>query len=411
MASTNEMLMKAFRNAVKDVGNYGEIYNRHLATLLPRPTPDSINRGNSGLIYAFPFSSLDGNGPTATRGGTLEKILMLIFFATVGLSASYSQLVKGGKTVFIFLGVAAIYTVIQNAIGVGLASLLDINPLLGLVAGSMTLTGGHGTGAAWAATFDELYGLKTLEFAMASATFGLIVGGLIGGPVAQRRIAKHHLLSDYGAGDKHRKQFPELVTYNEREQDKVTPRRIIETLFIVLICVVGATYIKQWIASFDIQWLKTMPDFVFALFLGVILTNIFEFTHRYTFNKDAVDIVGTVSLSLFLAMALMSLRLWEIFDLAAPLLIILAVQTAALAVFAYYVTFSVMGSNYDAAIITGGHCGFGLGATPTAVMNMSSLVNHYGPSPQAFMIVPIVGAFFIDIVNLIVLQAYVAFLG
>ncbi len=363
-----------------------------------------------GLIVACIITVLHFQGIDLKFDLPLEKIFMLMFFTTVGLSASYSQLLKGGSKVFIFLGVASVYIMIQNAIGVGLATAMDLNPLLGLVAGSITLSGGHGTGAAWAATFDELYGLQTLEFAMASATFGLIVGGIIGGPVAQRRIAKHNLVSEYGTGVRHHERFPDIVTYNEDEEDQVNAKIVIETLFMVLICVVGAMYVKEWVDQFNISWLK-IPDFVYALFLGVILTNFFEFSGRYKLHTETVDILGTVSLSLFLAMALMSLKLWEIFDLAVPLLVILAVQGIVLALFAYHVTFRVMGSNYDAAIITGGHCGFGLGATPTAVMNMGSLVNEYGPSPQAFMVVPIVGAFFIDVVNLLVLQGYIAFIG
>ncbi|ANO34802.1 sodium/glutamate symporter [Vibrio breoganii] len=386
----------------------GQFINRRVPFLKKYKVPEPII---GGLIIAIIITVLHFNGINLDFTLPLEKILMLMFFTTVGLSASYSQLLKGGKKVFIFLGVASVYIIIQNAIGVSLASMMDLNPLMGLVAGSITLSGGHGTGAAWAATFDELYGLKTLEFAMASATFGLIVGGLIGGPVAQRRINKHNLISEYGDGSQHHEKFPDVVTYNETEEDKVTPRRVIETMFMVLVCVVGATYIKEYTSGLGIGWLKGIPDFVFALFLGVILTNIYEFTGAYKFNTDTVDIIGTVSLALFLAMALMSLKLWEIFDLAMPLLVILGVQTCVLAVFAYNITFRVMGSNYDAAIITGGHCGFGMGATPTAVMNMGSLVNHYGPSPQAFMVVPIVGAFFIDIVNLLVLQGYIAFLG
>ncbi|MEZ9133893.1 sodium/glutamate symporter [Vibrio breoganii] len=386
----------------------GQFINRRVPFLKKYKVPEPII---GGLIIAIVITVLHFNGINLDFTLPLEKILMLMFFTTVGLSASYSQLLKGGKKVFIFLGVASVYIIIQNAIGVSLASMMDLNPLMGLVAGSITLSGGHGTGAAWAATFDELYGLKTLEFAMASATFGLIVGGLIGGPVAQRRINKHNLISEYGDGSQHHEKFPDVVTYNETEEDKVTPRRVIETMFMVLVCVVGATYIKEYTSGLGIGWLKGIPDFVFALFLGVILTNIYEFTGAYKFNTDTVDIIGTVSLALFLAMALMSLKLWEIFDLAMPLLVILGVQTCVLAVFAYNITFRVMGSNYDAAIITGGHCGFGMGATPTAVMNMGSLVNHYGPSPQAFMVVPIVGAFFIDIVNLLVLQGYIAFIG
>jgi len=157
------------------------------------------------------------------------------------------------------------------------------------------------------------------------------------------------------------------------------------------------------------RWLK-MPDFVYALFLGVTIANMTELTRGYKPHTESIDVIGTVSLSLFLSMALINLKLWEIFDLAIPLLVILLVQTAVLALFAYFVTFKVMGSNYDAAVITGGHCGFGMGATPTAVMNMGALVSRTGPSPQAFMVVPIVGAFFIDIVNLIVLQGYLSFI-
>lgn len=386
----------------------GQFINRRIPALSKYKIPEPIV---GGLIIALIITGLHLYGINLEFTLVLDKVLMLMFFTTVGLSASYSQLLKGGKKVFIFLGVASLYIIIQNAIGVSLASMMGLDPLLGLVAGSITLSGGHGTGAAWAATFNDLYGLNTLEFAMASATFGLIVGGLIGGPVAQRRIAKHNLVSEYGSGTHHHEKFPDVVTYSDVEEDKVTARRVIETLFMVLICVVGATYLKEWTSTLEINWLKGVPDFVFALFFGVILTNIFEFTGSYKFKTDTVDMIGTVSLSLFLAMALMSLKLWEIFDLAVPLLVILAVQTCVLALFAYNITFRVMGNNYDAAIITGGHCGFGLGATPTAVMNMGSLVNHYGPSPQAFMVVPIVGAFFIDVVNLIVLQGYIAFVG
>ncbi len=154
-----------------------------------------------------------------------------------------------------------------------------------------------------------------------------------------------------------------------------------------------------------------IPDFVYALFIGVFITNVMELTKVHKIDAEIVDILGTVSLSLFLAMALMSLKLWNIFDLAVPFLVILAVQSVVLGIFAYFVTFKVMGSNYDAAVIAGGHCGFGLGATPTAVMNMGSLVTRYGRSPQAFMVVPIVGAFFVDIVNLVILQGYISFLG
>uniref|UniRef100_UPI0006830967 sodium/glutamate symporter n=1 Tax=Vibrio harveyi TaxID=669 RepID=UPI0006830967 len=363
-----------------------------------------------GLIVACAITAMHFNGVDLVFDLPLQNTFMLMFFATVGLAANYTQLIKGGAKVFIFLAVASVYILIQNAVGVSLATALGLDPLMGLIAGSITLSGGHGTGAAWSQTFQDMYGLhNVLEVAMASATFGLVIGGIIGSPVAQRLIDKRNLESEYGRTNQTHERFPELVTYNEHEEDRVTAKKVVESLSIILLCVTGAGYLEGWVSSFGIKWLM-IPDFVYALFIGVVITNIMEVTKVRKVDVETVDILGTVSLSLFLAMALMSLKLWNIFDLAIPLLIILAVQSVILAVFAYYVTFRVMGSNYDAAVIASGHCGFGLGATPTAVMNMGSIVNRFGPSPQAFMVVPIVGAFFIDIVNLVILQGCISFI-
>lgn len=386
----------------------GHFINAKLPILEKFNIPEPIV---GGLIVAFAITLLHFYGLDLEFSLPLQNIFMLMFFSTVGLAANYTQLVKGGAKVFLFLAVASFYIIIQNGVGVSLATALGLDPLMGLIAGSITLSGGHGTGAAWAQTFNDNYGLSnTLEIAMASATFGLIIGGIIGSPVAQKLINKNGFESEYGRGTKTYDKFPELVTYNEYEEDKVTAKKVIEGLFILLICVTGAKYLEQGVSTFEIKWLM-IPDFVYALFIGVFITNILELTKVHKIDAETVDILGTVSLSLFLAMALMSLKLWNIFDLAVPFLVILAVQSVVLGIFAYFVTFKVMGSNYDAAVIAGGHCGFGLGATPTAVMNMGSLVTRYGPSPQAFMVVPIVGAFFVDIVNLVILQGYISFLG
>ncbi|NAW97460.1 MULTISPECIES: sodium/glutamate symporter [unclassified Vibrio] len=386
----------------------GHFINAKLPILEKFNIPEPIV---GGLIVAFAITLLHFYGLDLEFSLPLQNIFMLMFFSTVGLAANYTQLVKGGAKVFLFLAVASFYIIIQNGVGVSLATALGLDPLMGLIAGSITLSGGHGTGAAWAQTFNDNYGLSnTLEIAMASATFGLIIGGIIGSPVAQKLINKNGFESEYGRGTKTHDRFPELVTYNEYEEDKVTAKKVIEGLFILLICVTGAKYLEQWVSAFEIKWLM-IPDFVYALFIGVFITNVLELTKVHKIDAETVDILGTVSLSLFLAMALMSLKLWNIFDLAVPFLVILTVQSVVLGIFAYFVTFKVMGSNYDAAVIAGGHCGFGLGATPTAVMNMGSLVTRYGPSPQAFMVVPIVGAFFVDIVNLVILQGYISFLG
>ncbi|ELV8640890.1 sodium/glutamate symporter [Vibrio vulnificus] len=386
----------------------GHFINAKLPILRKFNIPEPIV---GGLIVACIITILHFRGIDLEFNLPLQNTFMLMFFSTVGLAANYTQLLKGGAKVFLFLAVASVYIVIQNGVGVSLASMLGLDPLMGLIAGSITLSGGHGTGAAWSQTFADNYGMSnTLEIAMASATFGLIIGGLIGSPVAQRLVDKHNVESEYGRGSKTHEKFPELVTYNEYEEDKVTAKKVIEKLFFLIICVTGAKYVEQWVSTYEIKWLM-IPDFVYALFIGVIITNFLEVTKIRKLDAETVDMLGTVSLSLFLAMALMSLKLWNIFDLAIPFLVILAVQSVVLALFTYYVTFKVMGSNYDAAVIAGGHCGFGLGATPTAVMNMGSIVNRFGPSPQAFMVVPIVGAFFIDIVNLIVLQGFISFLG
>ncbi|MBU2895840.1 sodium/glutamate symporter [Vibrio hepatarius] len=386
----------------------GHFVNSKLPILKKFNIPEPIV---GGLIVAFAITMMHFEGINLEFSLPLQNTFMLMFFSTVGLAANYTQLIKGGAKVFVFLAVASFYIIIQNAVGVSLATILGLDPLMGLIAGSITLSGGHGTGAAWSQTFSETYGLSnTLEIAMASATFGLIIGGIIGSPVAQKLINKNGFESDYGSGANTHERFPELVTYNEYEEDKVTAKKVIEILFVLLICVTGAKYLEQWVTSLQVSWLM-IPDFVYALFIGVFITNVMEVAKVNRMDVETVDILGTVSLSLFLAMALMSLKLWNIFDLAIPFLIILSVQSVVLGVFAYFVTFKVMGSNYDAAVMSGGHCGFGLGATPTAVMNMGSLVSKYGPSPQAFVVVPIVGAFFIDIVNLIILQGYISLIG
>ncbi|AMG31650.1 sodium/glutamate symporter [Grimontia hollisae] len=386
----------------------GHVINAWIPTLKKFNIPEPIV---GGLVVAAGITVLHFKGIDLAFNLPLQHTFMLMFFATVGLAANYTQLVKGGAKVFIFLAVASVYIVVQNGIGISMATAFGLDPLMGLIAGSITLSGGHGTGAAWSQTFQDVYGLENvLEVAMASATFGLVMGGIIGSPVAQRLIEKNTLKSQYGSANNAHEEFPELVTYNENEQERVTAKKVIETLFVLLICVAGAKYLEQWISSFNISWLM-IPDFVYALFIGVVITNVLEVTNARKMDIETVDILGTVSLALFLAMALMSLKLWNILDLALPFLVILMVQSLMLALFAYFVTYRVMGKNYDAAVIASGHCGFGLGATPTAVMNMGSVVNRFGPSPQAFMVVPIVGAFFIDIANLVILQTTLSLIG
>jgi ESS family glutamate:Na+ symporter len=356
-----------------------------------------------GLTFALASSLLYSIFDVSiTFDMTLKTPLMLVFFTTVGLGASLKLLIKGGPKVLLFLGVATLYLMLQNGVGVGLAYLTDMHPLLGLMAGSITLSGGHGTGATYADIFANVHNLQgTMELAMACATFGLVLGGIIGGPVTKRLVNRYHLKPEEEA-------IPETddspVTYDPEDRDRVTPRKMMETMLIITVCMALGNVLYNTFMDLGL----TVPSFICALFLGMALTNLADFTGWYKISKETIDLWGTIALSVFLAMALMSLRLWELLNLAGPMLFILLMQTTLLATFAYFVTFRVMGRNYDAAIMAGGHCGFGLGATPTAVANMEALVSRYGPSPQAFLVVPMVGAFFIDITNALVIQLFFA---
>ncbi|WHI48354.1 sodium/glutamate symporter [Microbulbifer sp. VAAF005] len=329
---------------------------------------------------------------------SMKNLLMVMFFTTVGLAASVKLLIKGGPKVVLFLGVATVMLIVQNLIGVLMAKSADMHPLFGLVMGSVTLSGGHGNGATYADLFSNIYNLQgVLEIAMATATFGLVLGGLIGGPVTERLIRKHNLKPT--AGKDH---SDNMVTYDVDDKDTVTPRRMMETLFLLVGCMLAGGGLHGLLVEAGL----VIPAFLIPLLLAVFVTNLLDFTGRYRVSTACVDLWGTMSLSIFLAMAMMSLRVWELFSLAGPMLLIIGVQAIAVMMFCYFVTFRVMGKTYDAAIIAGGHCGFAMGATPTAVANMEALVSRHGPSPQAFLVVPLVGAFFIDITNALVIQLF-----
>ncbi|MNK91812.1 Sodium/glutamate symport carrier protein [compost metagenome] len=332
---------------------------------------------------------------------SLQTPLMLAFFATIGLSADFASLKKGGRVVGVFLLAVTGLLVVQNAMGIGLATALGLDPLMGLLTGSVTLAGGHGTGAAWGATFSEKYGLASAsELAMASATFGLVLGGLIGGPVARLLIKRTQVP---GCSNQDKPRLPKGFEQPNKERS-ITPFSFIETLALIAVSLMVGNLMNGALRETAFE----LPTFVCVLFVGVLLRNSLSALGLYQVFEREVSVLGNVSLSLFLAIALMSLKLWDLAALALPFFIILAAQTLVMALFAIFVTFRVMGSNYDAAVLAAGHCGFGLGATPTAIANMQAVTQRYGPSQIAFLVVPMVGAFFIDIINVIVIKLYLA---
>ena len=359
-----------------------------------------------GLLVALLLLALRGLADIEVRfDPSLQTPLMLAFFATIGLNADFASLKKGGRIVAIFLLVVTALLVLQNAMGIALATALGLDPLMGLLAGSVTLSGGHGTGAAWGAVFSEQYGVASAsELAIASATFGLVLGGLIGGPVA-RLLIKRVEVPDVGQPQ------PRLPKgFEQPNQERlITAFSFIETLALVAISLKAGTLLNSAIQGTAFE----LPTFVCVLFVGVVLRNGLSILGWHQVFEREVSVLGNVSLSLFLAIALMSLKLWDLAALALPIVILLAAQALLMALFAILVTFRVMGRNYDAAVLAAGHCGFGLGATPTAIANMQAVTQRFGPSQIAFLVVPMVGAFFIDITNAVVIKLYLAlpFLG
>ena len=353
-----------------------------------------------GLLVALVLLALRSLDIEVRFDTSLQTPLMVAFFATIGLSADFASLKKGGRVVGVFLLAVIGLLVVQNAMGIGLATALGLDPLMGLLTGSVTLAGGHGTGAAWSATFSEKYGLASAsELAMASATFGLVLGGLIGGPVARLLINRVQVPGLEQAKPGMPKGFEQ-----PNKERSITPFSFIETLALIAVSLLVGSLLNGLLKDTAFE----LPTFVCVLFVGVVLRNGLSALGLYQVFEREVSVLGNVSLSLFLAIALMSLKLWDLAALALPIFIILAAQTLVMALFAMFVTFRVMGGNYDAAVLAAGHCGFGLGATPTAIANMQAVTQRYGPSQIAFLVVPMVGAFFIDIINVIVIKSYLA---
>ncbi|HFG6904873.1 sodium/glutamate symporter [Acinetobacter baumannii] len=345
----------------------------------------------------------------------LQTSFMLVFFASIGLSANFMKLKEGGTALVIFLVCVASFIVVQNAVGMSLATLLGLDPLIGLIAGSITLTGGHGTAGAWGEILESQHGIQgALALGMASATFGLIIGGVIGGPLAKLLINRYSLAqaktnAEIQQRDTHVEQnSDDLAPFENPHQVRlITADNAITTLGMFAACLAFAEFMTGFSKG---TWFE-LPTFVWALGGGVILRNILESVLKVDIFDRAIDVFGNASLSLYLAMALLSLKLWQLADLAGPLVVILGAQTLTMALYAAFVTFRVMGKNYDAAVLAAGHCGFGMGATPTAVANMQAITNMYGPSHKAFLIVPLCGAFFVDLINATVIQLMLKFIA
>ncbi|MFV0372105.1 MAG: sodium/glutamate symporter [Azonexus sp.] len=384
----------------------GQFMVRHVRFLREFNIPEPVAGGLVAALASYGINLATGYRPAFD--GSLQTAFMLCFFSSIGLSANFAKLRAGGSALVVFLLVIVVFVFVQNGVGVALASALGLNPLIGLITGSITLLGGPGTAGAWGTVLEAQHGIVgAMTIGIACATFGLVIGGLIGGPMAKWLILRHRLHN----GPDHDDGLPvDQATPNfefPHEQRLITADAAIETLALFAGCLAFAEFMTQLTQGTAVQ----LPTFVWALGGGVLIRNTLDYAFGFTVFDRAIDVFGNAALSIYLAIALLSLKLWELAGLAGPLVVILAAQTVVVAAYVAFVTFRVMGKNYDAAVLCAGQCGFGMGATPTAVANMQAITNQYGASHKAFLIVPMVGAFFIDLINAVVLQLFIKVFG
>lgn len=337
--------------------------------------------------------------------GTLKDVFMLVFFTSVGFQSNLKVLRRGGSTLLLMLGVLAFIIVVQNVLPLGIAWIMGVNPLVGMAAGSISMAGGHGTAGGFSAVLEGMGLSGAGTIAMAAATFGLIMGSVTGGPLAERLIrtkltAEHLEPKDYEvdpamAGLESDEASPagraKHISSNEQEFQQYAKATY------ALLIVVAAGSLMSWLLQ---QTGVTFPTYFGALIVAAIVRNVAE-TCKLTpkMELDKIVSVGNICLSVFLGMAMVSLKLWELESLAFLLVVMLVAQVVAMALIAYFVAFNILGRDYDAAVLVAGICGFGLGATPNAMANMSAVCYKYHYSVKPFLIVPIIGAMFVDLIN------------
>ncbi|MFJ8513296.1 sodium/glutamate symporter [Lysinibacillus xylanilyticus] len=339
-----------------------------------------------GLLFAALTTILKTTGVLEISLDTsLQSLFMITFFTTIGLGASFKLVKLGGKLLIIYWLSCGFLALMQNVIGVSLAKLMGIHPLIGMMAGAVSMEGGHGAAAAFGQTLEDLGISSAMTIGAAAATCGLVAGGLIGGPIVKYLVGKYNLTPD--------EQETEEVDY-ENKNEQITSDSFFTQVLLITFCMALGTYVGT---LFSEATGFVLPGYVGAMFVAVLVRNIMDKIKPDAINMKSISVIGDVTLGVFLSMALMSVKLWEIADLALPLFIIVFAQVFFIVLFSIFVLFKILGKNYDAAVMVAGFAGHGLGATPNAMANMSAVVQRFGPSKKAFLVVPIVGAFLIDV--------------
>jgi len=376
----------------------GKYLTRKVSFLRDYNIPQPVTGGVlASLVVGAIFFSLE---TTISFDLDMRDILLITFFTSIGLSSRVSTLVKGGRKLLILVGIAVVYLLVQNLTGLFVASVAGLDLNIGLIAGSVSLSGGHGTAIAWAPTFQEQYGIVSAsEIGVACATFGLVLGGVMGGPIAKFLITRHRLQSE--SKEPLVIGLPHKV---EARQVQIDVDSVLRTLLVIAWSMGLGLIFNEIFESFGLR----LPAFVTSLFAGIVLTNTVplalpKLRDRWPTSTPSLALISDLSLGLFLAMSLMSLQLWTLADLAGSILLLLIAQVIVITGFTIFVVFHFMGRDYDAAVISGGYAGLGLGATPTAIANMEAITQKFGASPMAFLVIPLVGAFFIDISNALII--------
>lgn len=327
---------------------------------------------------------------------TLREVCMVFFFTSVGFQANLKVLKSGGKSLIVFLGLVIVLIILQNLTAVGLAKLLNLNPLIGMCTGSIPMVGGHGTAGAFGPVLEDLNIKGATTICTAAATFGLIFGSLIGGPLGKRLIEKHSLLNTTANED------DSLLVEDEKKHERHT-NMYADAVFQLILAIGIGTIFTMLLTKTGL----TFPIYIGAMLAAALMRNICEYTGIATIHMGEINDLGGISLSLFLGMAMITLRLWELASLALPLVILLAAQVLLIIIFTYVIEFNIMGRDYDAAILVSGTCGFGTGATPNAMANMQAVCDQYVPSIKAYLLIPLVGSLFADFLNSLVITFFI----
>ena len=335
---------------------------------------------------------------------TLQSFFMTLFFTSIGFNASWRLLKVGGRKVVMFLIMAVTLVVLQNVVAVGVGYLTGVDPLIALLTGSTAMTGGHGTAAAMAPIVEELGHTGAKSVAIAAATFGLIAGSSLGGPLANRLIKGKKLEVVAEKVDNEKVRNDEFLFNNDVK--KLDGENFAKAFFLILL----SMFIGSYVSTFLNQFLN-FPNYIGPMIVAAVLRNISDNTTKFDLHYEEVHILEDVSLNLFLGMAMISLKLWELGNVAGQLAVLLLAQALLAWVFIYLVTFRFMGRNYDAAVLSAGHVGFALGATPNGIANMQSVCDKYKHSHIAFFVMPIVGALFIDFFNVTIISGFFSFLS